>query len=115
MVADGEEAQALEAGGPGAMGAWGMSALADAFGSDVRSAVSGTLASRWTLDALSRGAWSAATLGHERERGVLAAPHHDRVLFAGEATDQATGGTLAGAHASGLRAAQEALALLTRR
>ena len=115
VMADGEEAQALEAGGPGAMGAWALSALADAFGSAVRSAVSGTVATRWTVDPPARGAWSAATLGHERDRGVLAAPHHDRVLFAGEATDQATGGTLAGAHASGLRAAQEALALLTRR
>lgn len=115
VTADGEEAQALEAGGQGAMGAWAMSALADAFGSAVRSSVSGTVATRWTLDPMARGAWSAATLGHGRERGVLAAPHNDRVLFAGEATDQASGGTLAGAHASGLRAAQEALALLGRR
>ena len=105
----------LEASGPGAMGAWALSALADAFGSEVRSAVSGTAVTRWTVDALARGAWSAATLGHERDRGVLAAPHHDRVLFAGEATDQASGGTLGGAYASGLRAAQEALALLGRR
>jgi monoamine oxidase len=115
MMADGDEARALEAGGASAMGAWAMSALADTFGPAVRGAVSGTAATRWTLDPLARGAWSAATLGHERERSVLAAPHHDRVLFAGEATDQASGGTLAGAHASGLRAGQEALMLLGRR
>ena len=45
-------------------------------------------------------------------RLALAAPHHERVLFAGEATDPAGGVT--GANASGLRAAKEALAVLER-
>jgi monoamine oxidase len=45
-------------------------------------------------------------------RRVLAAPHYQRVFFAGEATDGA-GGVL-GASASGQRAAKEALAVLKR-
>ena len=43
-------------------------------------------------------------------RQALAAPHYDRVFFAGEATDPAGG--VAGANASGQRAAKEALAVL---
>jgi len=115
LTADGEEARELEAGGPSAMGAWAISALADAFGSAVRTALAGTLSTRWTLDPLAHGAWSVATLGREREREALAQPHHDRVFFAGEATDVAMAGRLGAAHASGLRAAQAALALLGRR
>jgi monoamine oxidase len=42
---------------------------------------------------------------------VLARVHDDRLFFAGEATAD---GTLEGAHASGLRAANEALAWLRR-
>jgi len=43
---------------------------------------------------------------------VLAQPHHDRVFFAGEATDPVWATRVGGAYASGLRAAGEALAML---
>ncbi|MBV8394218.1 MAG: FAD-dependent oxidoreductase [Alphaproteobacteria bacterium] len=114
VTADGEEAAALEASGPSAMGAWALSALADAFGSEVRTAISGTIATRWTVDPLARGAWTTALLAHERDREAMAAPHHDRVFFAGEATETGAASNLEGAHGSGLRAAQQALALLGR-
>ena len=51
------------------------------------------------------GIWSDNVL-------VLAQPHHDRVLFAGEATDPVWATRVGGAYASGLRAAREALAVL---
>ena len=44
-------------------------------------------------------------------RAEMARPHHEKVLFAGEATAD---GSLMGAHGSGLRAAKEALAILGR-
>lgn len=112
VTADGEEAAALEAGGASAMAAWGLSALADALGSEVRTAISGTLATRWSVDPLARGAWTVALLGHERDREAMAVPHHDRVFFAGEGTELGAASNLEGAHTSGLRAAQQALAML---
>ena len=51
---------------------------------------------------------SASAEGLPPPRAALAAPHYERVLFAGEATDPAGG--VAGANASGHRAAKEALA-----
>ena len=50
--------------------------------------------------------------GPADKRAVLAQPHHDRVFFAGEATDPVWATRVGGACASGLRAAREALAVL---
>lgn len=107
---DGEEAKTLEAAGPTAAGAMGLTALAEVFGKEIRGAFTGSQATRWGLDVLSRGAWSS---GPAAQRTVLAMPHHERVLFAGEATE-GNGATAAAAHASGLRAAGQALAVISR-
>ncbi len=114
LLVEGDEAREVEGLGPTAAGAWALSALADVFGKELRPAFTGARATRWIDDRYARGAWSVAQPGREgeRDRMVLAQPHDGRVFIAGEATD---GGTLAGAHASGLRAANEALALLGRR
>ena len=61
---------------------------------------------------LARGSWSVATPGNADKRLVLAQPHHDRVFFAGEATDPVWATRVGGAYASGVRAAREALAVL---
>ena len=53
-----------------------------------------------------------ATLGNADKRLVLAQPHHERVFFAGEATDPVWATRVGGAYASGVRAAREALAVL---
>jgi monoamine oxidase len=50
--------------------------------------------------------------GRAEARLVVAQPHHDRVFFAGEATDPVWATRVGGAYASGLRAAREALAQL---
>ncbi len=107
---DGEEAKTLEERGPTAAGATGLTALAEVFGKEIRASRVGSQSTRWTLDPLSRGAWST---GPAAQRTVLAMPHHDRVLFAGEATE-GDGATAAAAHASGLRAAKQALSVLAR-
>ncbi|SKA34105.1 monoamine oxidase [Enhydrobacter aerosaccus] len=114
VFAAGDEAQELEGLGPTAAGAWALSSLATVFGKELRSTFIGARSTRWSEDRYARGAWSVARPGPEgqHDRSVLAQPHEGRIFFAGEATDS---GTLAGAHASGLRAANEALALLDKR
>lgn len=114
VLVQGDEARQLEANGPSAAGAWGLSALVDIFGKTLRAAFAGAVASRWGQDVYARGAWSVARPGQagERDRIVLAQPHDGRLFFAGEATE---GGDLAGAHSSGVRAATEALTVLARR
>jgi len=106
----GEEARLLEANGASAAAAGAVTGLTELFGKEVRIAFLRAASTRWGLDPLARGAWAE---GPAAPRLALAAPHHERVLFAGEATDPAGG--VAGATASGLRAAKEALAVLVGR
>ena len=64
--------------------------------------------SRWTADQFSRGAHSFIAAGSSPEqREVLRTPLGDRVFFAGEATSEDQPSTVAGALASGARAAAE--------
>jgi monoamine oxidase len=104
-----EEARQLEANGPMAATAGAVSALAELFGKEVRTAFLRGASTKWGQDPYARGAWAD---GPPPPRLALAQPHHERVLFAGEATDPVGG--VAGANASGLRAAKEALAVLGR-
>ena len=62
----------------------------------------------WQDDPHARGAYSYVTVGGQGVRGRLAAPLADTLYFAGEATDtEGEAGTVAGALASGYRAARE--------
>ncbi|MGQ3360064.1 MAG: FAD-dependent oxidoreductase, partial [Phreatobacter sp.] len=56
-----------------------------------------------------RGAWSVPGPGATGQRLRLAEPVGQRILFAGEATDEGLWGTVGGAWASGERAADQAL------
>jgi monoamine oxidase len=103
----GEEARHLEANGASAATAGAVTALADLFGKEVRSGFLRAVSTRWGLDPYARGAWAD---GPVEARRVLAGPHYGRVFFAGEATESAGG--VAGAAASGRRAAKEALVAL---
>jgi monoamine oxidase len=105
----GEEARQLEANGASAATAGAIQALADLFGKEVRFGFLRAASTRWGLDPYARGAWAD---GPVAPRQVVAAPHNERVFFAGEATD-AAGGVI-GASASGQRAAKEALAVLAK-
>jgi monoamine oxidase len=105
-------AQQIEEEGTAAAVAFAMSAMAEIYGDKLRGMLARSFATRWGKDPFARGSWSMATPGNADKRLVLAQPHHERVFFAGEATDPVWATRVGGAHASGLRAAREALAVL---
>lgn len=108
----GAQARQIEEEGVGAAISFALSAMAEIYGDELRGLLAHSFATRWGRDPFARGSWSMATLGNADKRLVLAQPHHDRVFFAGEATDPVWATRVGGAYASGLRAAREALALL---
>jgi monoamine oxidase len=112
VLVGGATARTLEDEGGRAAVAFAVSALAEIFGNELRGALGGSHATRWGKDPFARGSWSVARPGHADKRKVLALPHHDRVFFAGEATDPVWATRIGGAYASGMRAAREALAVL---
>jgi len=65
----------------------------------------------WQRDPFSRGAYSYVAVGGRKARSGLAAAVENTLFFAGEATDDSgEAGTVAGALASGERAAAQVLA-----
>jgi monoamine oxidase len=108
----GAQARQLEEEGTGAALGFAVSALAEIYGNDLRGLMVRSSVTRWGKDPFARGSWSMATPGNADKRLVLARPHHDRVFFAGEATDPVWATRVGGAYASGVRAAREALAVL---
>ncbi|HYX04226.1 MAG TPA: NAD(P)/FAD-dependent oxidoreductase [Reyranella sp.] len=108
----GSHARQLEEEGTGASVSFALTAMAEIYGDELRGQLARSFATRWGKDPFARGAWSMATLGNADKRLVLAQPHHDRVFFAGEATDPVWATRVGGAYASGVRAAREALAAL---
>ena len=108
----GAHARELEEQGGGAAASFALSAMAEIYGDELRGAVAHSHATRWGKDPFARGSWSMAIPGRAEARLVVAQPHHDRVFFAGEATDPVWATRVGGAYASGLRAAREALAVL---
>ena len=67
----------------------------------------------WQADPLSRGAYSYTLVGGTDAHRALAHPVQDTLFFAGEATHEGQSGTVAGALASGARAAREVLRALS--
>jgi len=108
----GAHARELEEQGGGAAASFALSAMAEIYGDELRGLVAHSHATRWGKDPFARGSWSMAIPGRAEARLVVAQPHHDRVFFAGEATDPVWATRVGGAYASGLRAAREALAVL---
>jgi monoamine oxidase len=84
------------------------------FGSGVRSRLHPLAASNWSQMQRIGGAYSYALPGHAAARSALAQPFAERLFFAGEATSAGDFSTAHGAHDSGVRAAEEAIAALTR-
>jgi monoamine oxidase len=80
---------------------------------DLRHAVADWQTHDWSSDPFSRGAYSFTAAGAEKAAERLREPVRDTLFFAGEATaDGEEVGTVHGAHASGLRAAEEVLQAL---
>ncbi len=104
LVLESQAARQVEESGANASGAFALTTLAEIYGSDIRAAFRGSVASRWGRDPYSLGAWCVPP---KAAVATLAAPHGERVFFAGEAMAE-NPGTLDAAYASGLRAAAEA-------
>jgi monoamine oxidase len=68
----------------------------------------------WDLDPFTRGAYSYTRVGGGTAAAELARPFDGRVFFAGEALDAEYEGTVAGALASGTRAAEQIVASVMR-
>ncbi|MCJ2084231.1 flavin monoamine oxidase family protein [Methylobacterium sp. J-090] len=108
----GDGARIVEEEGPAAGFAFVLAELGALFGSDVASAIRPLAATSWSRMASIGGAYSCALPGRSGERARLARPFEDRIFFAGEATHPFDFTTAHGAHDSGQRAADEAMAAL---
>jgi monoamine oxidase len=104
----------LEAAGEAAAIQHAVDELAAMLGGDLRKQFDKGLATAWAADPFARGAYSHCVPGRYGARAILTRPVGDRIVFAGEHTEQAAYGTLHGAHLSGKRAAAVARRLLSR-
>lgn len=111
----GEGARIVEEEGPAAGFAFVSAELISLFGSDVTSAIRPLAATSWSRMASIGGAYSCALPGRSGARAQLARPFEDCLFFAGEATHPSDFTTAHGAHDSGQRAADEAIAALSDR
>lgn len=108
----GRFARDLAAAGPAAMKAFAAEFIGNELGPHARRAMGEVHVTSWTADPFIRGAWSVAGPGQTAQRQRLAEPVGQRILLAGEATEEGLWGTVGGAFASGERAAELALRLL---
>jgi len=108
----GEGARMVAEEGPAAGFAFVAAQLTALFGGDVASAIRPLAATAWSRMGTIGGAYSCALPGRSGARAQLARPFEDRLFFAGEATHPHDFTTAHGAHDSGQRAADEAMAAL---
>ena len=106
-------ARMVEEMGPAAGFAHATDQLAALFGSAVSRSLRPLVASNWSRMTHVGGAYSHALPRHAAAREDLARPFEQRLFFAGEATHVHDYSTAHGAHDSGVRAAEEAIAALT--
>ena len=86
-----------------------LSTVAKAFGVEPERELAAAYVHDWHADPFSRGGYSYVKVGGMGARERLAEPLEGTLFFAGEATDAAEAGTVAGALRSGERAAREVL------
>jgi monoamine oxidase len=108
----GDGALIVEEKGPAAGFEFAIEQIVALFGSKVRLCLRPLVATCWGRATGVGGAYSYALPGHAAARADLARPFEQRLFFAGEATHPYDFSTAHGAHASGVRAAEEALAAL---
>ena len=105
----GQFGRELSAKGEAAMVDFAGEWLASLFGSNVKSAIKRSHATRWNEEPFVLGAMSAAAPGSADARKILMEPIGGRIWFAGEAVHETQWGTVNGAWESGVRAAEAAL------
>jgi monoamine oxidase len=110
--AAGRFAHELEAAGEAAAIEHALSELVAMLGGELRRHFDKGAATAWASDPFARGSYSHCVPGRFGARAILTRPVGDRLVFAGEHTEQSAYGTLHGAHLSGKRAAAEARRLL---
>jgi monoamine oxidase len=98
----------------GALAAQAIDEIAALLGEDFRKKLRVLGSSRWAHDEFARGSYSHALPGHADAREVLAEPVDDRLFFAGEATSPNFFSTAHGAQETGVRAAREVRAALSK-
>jgi monoamine oxidase len=98
--------------GEAAMIEFAVGWLAGLYGTDIKSAVKRSHATRWNHEPWVLGASSAAAPGAQPSRKVLMEPLNNRVFLAGEAAHETLWGTVGGAWESGERAADAVVRLL---
>jgi monoamine oxidase len=109
----GQGARHLFDGGLEAAYDYALGQLSGLFGAEIRRTLRPLAASDWSRMPHIGGAYSYALPERAAARKVLARPFEDRLFFAGEATSAGDFSTAHGAHDSGVRAADEAIAALT--
>jgi monoamine oxidase len=108
----GAYAQALEQQGEAAFVAAAIDQLASLMGNDIRSRLTPVRTTAWASDPWACGSYSYARVGQADARAALAAPHEDRLFFAGEACSVQDFSTAHGAYRTGIVAAEAALRAL---
>jgi len=108
----GAGARIVESDGQAAGFAHAIDEIVSLFGSEVRRSLRPLAASNWSRMTYVGGGYSHALPGHAAARKHLARPFEGRIFFAGEATNPDDFSTAHGAHDSGVRAAEEAIAAL---
>ena len=101
----GDLAHDLEREGKEAAFAFAADELAAHFGADIRKELSVASMSAWAATPHIGGSYSYAEPGASDLRGRLAAPHDERIFFAGEACSRARYSTAHGAYETGVAAA----------
>ena len=108
----GRFARDMELAGPGAATDFARQAVAAFFGPAEAGRIAQSDETRWLADPHTLGAYSGARPGRAEARADMARPLDDRVFFAGEACSIEWFATVAGAHLTGIAAAEAALASL---
>jgi monoamine oxidase len=108
----GQFARDIEAAGEAAMIAFARERLLAAYGSSMAKRIKGATATHWVSAPYIRGAYSFARPGKADLRRRLGEPFSDRLFLAGEATSLDFFSTAHGAHLTGIRAAERALAAI---
>ena len=98
--------------GEAAMIEFAVGWLAGLYGTDIKSAVKRSHATRWNHEPWVLGASSAAAPGAQPSRKVLMEPLNNRVFLAGEAAHETLWGTVGGAWESGERAADAVVRMI---
>ena len=109
----GAGARSLEAEGEGAAADFAIQQLVGLLGSDIRRRLTPLAETRWGADPLFGGSYSHALPGKTDARARLAAPVENRIFFAGEACSASDFSTAHGAYATGVEAAEAAIASLS--